>query len=218
MNQIIKYLIMICFFTLSCSKDPDTYYPKDGLVSYLSFDSGLTDSEGGLTLVSGSGTFVAGKKGQALNPLGNSTILYSTGIGNPNITNFTISCWFKNLNYLVIVAAFFGNTEIYQDNLGDIKDHLYFNLFNSDNTLIQNKSLQEKGVWHHVAGTFDGKEAKLYINGILASVKSTTGDIKKSTNNMCSISSQQDGNLIDELFIYNRVLNSEEVMKLYNLQ
>ncbi len=74
------------------------------------------------------------------------------------------------------------------------------------------------GEWYHIVGTYDGSEAKCYLNGV-----------EKNKMNMSNINSTpdpffigQDGwinvfnGVVDEVRIYNRALSKDEVIQNYN--
>jgi len=74
------------------------------------------------------------------------------------------------------------------------------------------------GEWYHIVGTYDGNEAKCYLNGV-----------EKNKMNMPNINSTpdpffigQDGwvnvfnGVVDEVKIYNRALTKDEVLQNYN--
>jgi len=77
--------------------------------------------------------------------------------------------------------------------------------------------------WYHVLGTYDGNSMKLYVNGALSNSKSINGAIV--TNNAplrigkqyywSTIYSYWEG-MIDEVKIYNRALDADEVLEHYN--
>lgn len=78
------------------------------------------------------------------------------------------------------------------------------------------------GTWNHIAGTYDGTTARLYLNG--ASVASTTyaGGTNRNSGNL-GIGAIVDGTptqffngLIDEVQVYDRALATSEVEDLYN--
>ncbi|MBC7615676.1 MAG: discoidin domain-containing protein, partial [Pedobacter sp.] len=82
------------------------------------------------------------------------------------------------------------------------------------------KSLKIKGVgkWQHVVSTFDGRNHKTYINGILSSESGIEG--MKNSKNDFSILSNDGGNInsknaISSLIIYNYVFNNASALAHY---
>jgi beta-galactosidase len=74
------------------------------------------------------------------------------------------------------------------------------------------------GVWHHVAGTYDGIQLKLYIDGALRSVSDYIGYIASNQYavNIGRNSEADDGTrfyegAIDDVRIYTRALSSAEI-------
>jgi beta-galactosidase len=72
------------------------------------------------------------------------------------------------------------------------------------------------GDWHHVAGTYDGLEAKTYVDGILGATNAHVGAIAVQTHNLTmGNNSQESGRFydgaIDEVKIYNRALSKAEI-------
>ena len=78
------------------------------------------------------------------------------------------------------------------------------------------------GSWHHVAGTFDGTQLRLYVDGSLADSMDYTGTIATTTYPVnIGRNSQNTDRLyegaIDEVRIYNRALTEGEILFLANL-
>jgi Concanavalin A-like lectin/glucanases superfamily len=75
--------------------------------------------------------------------------------------------------------------------------------------------------WHHVAGTYDGNDVKLYIDGVLQATASQVGTINNQTDHVNIGSNSEvagrfyDG-AIDEMRIYNRVLDPSEILLLHD--
>jgi len=73
-------------------------------------------------------------------------------------------------------------------------------------------------VWHYLAGTYDGSQIKLYVDGVLQATTNQTGAI--ATNADPVRIGTRDGTrwyyngLIDDVRIYNRALSSVEIKKL----
>jgi Concanavalin A-like lectin/glucanases superfamily len=76
------------------------------------------------------------------------------------------------------------------------------------------------GSWFHVAGTYDGTNQRIYVNGSLATTRAQTGNIDTSADTLRigdtgGGTRQWDGK-IDEVRIYTRALGPEEVAMRYN--
>jgi len=76
-----------------------------------------------------------------------------------------------------------------------------------------------EGKWVHVLGTYDGKKANIYVNGVL--VGSQEGIYTTEENGMLCIGAQSWNTqlglftgLIDEVKVYNRVLSADEIKAL----
>jgi hypothetical protein len=73
------------------------------------------------------------------------------------------------------------------------------------------------GQWHHVAGTFDGNTAYLYIDGEQKASLAQVGTITPATGHSLNIAywrpalPEYFGGLIDEVAIYNRALSADEI-------
>ena len=83
------------------------------------------------------------------------------------------------------------------------------------------------GKWTHLAGTYDGKTIKLYVNGVLDGSKDKPGKAKCTQKTPLAIGGQFGGNagtnelingLIDEACIYNRALSEDEIIQNMNAE
>ena len=80
------------------------------------------------------------------------------------------------------------------------------------------------GQWHHLVGTYDGIDIKLFVDGVLLDTTPKIGSIY--SNNESLLIGATDGwggttrkftnGIIDEVKIYNRALSSDEVIEHYN--
>ncbi len=76
------------------------------------------------------------------------------------------------------------------------------------------------GEWHHVAGTYDGLNVRLYVDGVLRQAIEHTGDIDAATFNVNIGRNTENTDrlyegLIDEVRIYNGVLSAAEIVALF---
>ncbi len=71
--------------------------------------------------------------------------------------------------------------------------------------------------WHHIVATYDGEKMKLYVDKKLMIQKETEGNLRSSNSNIL-IGSQTSRNyyegIIDEVIIYERALNEDEISQI----
>lgn len=98
---------------------------------------------------------------------------------------------------------------------------------NGGGKTLSSKTRLESGKWYHVAGTYDGKELRIYINGKLENTASYSGPLRSDNAPVFlgggNLSSIEWGNhftancLLDEVRIYNRALSESEIARLAQL-
>jgi len=71
--------------------------------------------------------------------------------------------------------------------------------------------------WHHIAGMYDGKMIRIYIDGKESASLACSGELEKNTDPLfigCRAGSSRWMNgLIDEIKVYNRALSADEIKK-----
>ena len=211
-----------------------------GLIAHYSFDDcTATDASGNGYdgAINTSQNCVAGISGtdKALTFNGiDNTISVQNSPSLNNITNqLSVATWIK---FNDIHTASFGhewqsifNKQGYTSSYGLMLEYdsnpkllrFYHNGASSDFTDYSWNNVKEKQ-WYLVVTTYDGVNAKIYINGKLVSNHAVTGSIKtntedfyigKSVNSLHSYYLNAD---ISDLSIYNRSLNNSEITELYN--
>ena len=80
--------------------------------------------------------------------------------------------------------------------------------------------------WSHIVVTYDGAQAKTYLNGVLVETLAATGDIGDANvpmnelrigGRMNNPSGKYFGGVIDEVYVYTRAINAVEAANLYGL-
>ena len=76
------------------------------------------------------------------------------------------------------------------------------------------------GLWHHIAGTYDGSAIRLYQDGVLQLTQNTSGTINTDNREVRIASNSQRSNrewdgLIDDARVYNRGLSGAEISTIY---
>jgi len=99
---------------------------------------------------------------------------------------------------------------------------LSFNTGTWDDVVLSNTTIQDD-VWYHIAGTYDGATAKIYINGVLDNSVAKTGTILPSTAGNIFIGHHENpsaqeffNGLIDEVELFKRALSDTEIAAIYN--
>ena len=183
-----------------------------------------------------------GRIGQALNfdgsddyvNLGNPTSLQITG-------NLTISAWVKMAAELPVDGAYMivakdKNTggraytfDIFNGSVGcPVPSTKCFRLYINGGTgsnIVRSVTIPNINVWYHVVGTYSTAGIlTLYINGIQdarqtgadTSIPSATANVLIGQREYVGFFNPMSG-LIDEVRIYNRVLTSDEIKRLYKI-
>jgi hypothetical protein len=85
---------------------------------------------------------------------------------------------------------------------------------------VTGRTASNNNTWYHLAGTYDGANIKIYLNGVLTATTAYTGPIGTNAANV-NIGRDADGGgrryyrgRIDDVRIYNRALTAEEVQAL----
>ena len=135
----------------------------------------------------------------------------------------TINCW-------VLIKAATGDNQSAVEK-GAVWGPGEYNLLPvySGSVLLQMNDLPEEcddealggkaddGEWHHIAGTFDGKTIKTYVDGKETSKLACAGTLEKNGDSLfigCRGGSGRWMNgIIDEIKIYNRALSADEIKK-----
>ncbi|MYC74818.1 LamG domain-containing protein [Candidatus Poribacteria bacterium] len=93
-------------------------------------------------------------------------------------------------------------------------------------TYLNSANTYDMGEWHHVVGTYDGKEMKIYVNGKLENTSDAqSGVINYPDRVFFSIGSYKDDNedfvhkgMIDEVRLYDRAFSEKEVSNNLNAE
>ena len=93
-------------------------------------------------------------------------------------------------------------------------------------TYLNSVNTFDMGKWHHVVGTYDGAEMKIYVNGKLENTSDAqSGAINYPDRVFFSIGSYKDDNedfvhkgMIDEVRLYDRALSEKEVSNNLNAE
>lgn len=171
--------------------------------------------------------WVAGKIGYALSFDGvNDYVLGST---SPNsLTAMTVAAWVKpdvvdNWKQASVVTKFEAGKYQWKIGLTDTGGGR-FDVYESQTSYRSAiGGLFTVGVWAHMAGTFDGRFVKIYVNGAYQGLggfpaPTTIQDVAASLRVGCEpVGSRYFDGVIDEVMIFNKVLSADEIKALYKI-
>jgi len=226
-------LPVIALLGLGAATPPTSADLDDGLVGYWSFDEGGgstahdSSGHGHHGVIYGNPEFVPGASGTALelDAVDDYVLIpENTPALNPE-TAITLVAWFRGSapwgNNSPIFDKGFASHQppYYQYHLGIAIYRFSFDLALEGQWRHLVNGAWRVGVWHHVAGTYDGSTQILYVDGQEVARQITSGDM---TNYGKLLHFGKFGNLdyylkgaIDELRIYNRALSQDEIRQLY---
>ena len=198
---------------------------SDGLVAYWAMDDGsgydVTDSAGSNHgTIDGFPSWTDGYLGGALSLDGISDFVdFGAGAAFDLTGTITLSAWVKtadsgNSDHNPFVGK--GDTAYALKHGSGNSFEFYVYEDSSWYTAYSSVGEVYNDAWHHVAGTFDGSQVKLYIDGVLRSTTDHEGGISTNTYevNMGRNSQETDRfyeGLIDEVRLFDRALTAGEV-------
>ncbi|MFY0687681.1 MAG: VCBS repeat-containing protein [Cyclobacteriaceae bacterium] len=207
-------------------------FDESGLVAFYPFNGDANDSTeyanhgaetGGIALA----TDRFGASNSAYDFNGTDAYLDMGNVNDFTTENFTISAWINRdeggISNSRIVAKGAGNDDLAGYALYGSDTQVYFAISKGDGSTRPFATGDiNHSVWNHLVGVKDGNGLKLYVNGVLAD--SVEGLTESITNSSKLLIGENDGQstlfpgLIDDIRIYDRALNADEVVLLYDLE
>ncbi|HPD28923.1 MAG TPA: LamG domain-containing protein [Phycisphaerae bacterium] len=212
---LLTAVVSITFAT-SASADVDAWYPFENNV-----DDATENGYNGTII--GSPAYAAGVVGQAFDFNGTDNRVEFPGAPGSVGTTVTVACWINSdqqLKRWVVSNMAVGGWGLKLQDNGAFG--LVLQTTAGKKTLNTANGVWTAGVWQHWACTFDGAVAKTYKNGVLIStVSSGLAPLSHSSSGVMTVGQEPgdpagyyDGKL-DELAIWNRVLDAGEIAELY---
>ena len=173
-----------------------------------------------LAFVSGQAKFAPAKvrEGFSFSNVGNTVFSFGTGINN--LQQLTIDAWVKH-NSLP-----FGQIERYVTLLGE-KAVLRYDGINGPGQLhffmridgqlqhVRVNNVLQVGVFHHVAGSYDGAVMRLYLDGVEVGSQPITGTVDAGFGVVFSSGDEPLDGLLDEVEIFDRALDASEIRAIF---
>ncbi len=207
--------------------------PYSGLVSWWPGDGNVIDiKDGNDGFLMGDTTFAPGLIDQAFSFDGDGDYVWAPSNGIYELQELTIETWvwidelkyemqrFVALEGAKAVLRHDGVTDSWWAGLGQL--HFYMNFggapWHGEDDLrdIRVNNVLEEGVWYHIAGTYDGNEMRLYLDGEFLASHQVIGTVYNSWGVYLSWPNEPHDGLLDEVCIYNRALSLEEIYAIYS--
>jgi hypothetical protein len=208
---------------------------ENELVAYWKFDEGSGDlvydnsGYGNHGTIYGA-TWTSGKINGALYFDGFNDAIEVPDSTSLHISNtITVGAWIKyeggdNVQINTVLTKRSGESGF---SLGTQHGKVRFSVGSTYFDYVEGTTTLQPGKWYHLVGTYDGTTQKIYVNGLLDGSRLYSGQLSSNTAplfiGLC-ISGETGAKygyftgIIDEVRIYNRALNSDEIAELAGLE
>lgn len=201
----------------------DASVVREGLISYWTLDKDTIKKEAKDILeknnarVVGNPKVVAGKIKEALYFTLNDYLEVQSNDELNLVKNFTIDTWVKGDNKPdnsgAKISQWFSKGDNYQlnwDHDNDTYQSVATRMTGGWLIVAQIQEPLQAQEWYHIAGTWNGRSLKIYLNGNLSKVRNWSGS-SEINNSPLIIGGPSFTGTIDEVKLYNRALNDEEI-------
>ena len=211
----------------SCSSGLVGWWKLDETSGLTAADSSGSGNDGTLTDMTGS-EWTNGILGGGLEFDGTEDYIVVSNSSSLQLTSaLTLTAWIKGDAWgsgtdvdIIVRKRGTGSSDTYRLAITDGKTGLCLDGGDGDGLL--GDTVLNTAQWYHVAATWDGSTVRIYVDGVLDNdpPDSRTGSISTSTRDL-NIGSEpgwdQFDGIIDDVRIYNRALNAEEIEGLANI-
>ncbi len=139
-----------------------------------------------------------------------------TNIGGSQ--QLTIDAWVKHdslpSGMIERYVTLFGENEVVLRHNGSGQLHFFMRHAGVLRHIRVNNALQV-GVFHHVAGTYDGSVMRLYLDGVEVGNLAVSGTVSTITSVQLSFAVEALDGFLDEVEIYDRALTAPEIAAIF---
>ena len=195
--------------------------PGSAPVAAYSFDDGAGTVAGDASGHGNQGTIVSaswatGKFGSALSFNGTSSRVDLPALGKFYRYGYTFEAWVKKSTTQrdagIVGTWANGGPMLWVDH---VVGHYYLTMNSGMSNYLDSGQAPTTGQWQHLAGSYDGATARVYVDGTLIASKSFTGNVGDSNSWRIGAygnpAGQSFDGLIDDVRIYDRALNGAQI-------
>jgi hypothetical protein len=196
--------------------------PPAGLKGWWPGDGNARDIIGGNdATLGGDATFAAAKVLQGFSFDGAGDDFFAAGTAVNDLQQLTIDAWVKHNSlppgrserYVTLD----GEKAVlrYDGGAGPAELHFYMRI-NGELQHIRVDNVLQVGVFHHVAGSYDGAVMRLYLDGVEVGSLPVAGTVDPSINVEFSSNLETLDGVLDEVQIFGRALTASEVGAIFD--
>lgn len=241
LNKILRTVVIILVVSVSSIESFSQVNLEDGLIGYYPFNGDASDesinSNDGVVFEAILTTDRFGNENSAYQFDGeNDNIFLGTNIYTSNSGSISTWIYINNLDDRLPIFSqgnIYSNYNsmrftVWEDSLSLIVDHRVCDN-STDYPTIKSETLIPDAQWVHVVVTSDGSMHKLYVNGVLVDFVTVIPAQGEWFDELCDGSKdayigrwkrpdndEHFNGKIDEVRIFNRAINQDEVLALYN--
>ena len=185
----------------------------------------LDKSPSNVSLTKNGTTRATGKIGQGISCNGTTDYALSGSTVSGSSGYITVAAWIKYRGTWNNPIAVDRGTDwrlLSGAEASAVASAMYSSTVDAWGTRVSGTTVLRANTWYYIAFTFDGANAKIWVNGVVDGTKVATGTLNVANilTAICTyngISSNFLNGQIDDVRIYSRALSASEVKQLYNM-
>jgi parallel beta-helix repeat protein len=213
-------LVLFSIFIVVATGSAVCVNPPSNLVSWWPGDGNAFDVIGPNdgTLMNGA-TFAPGKVGQAFSFDGVDDAVAASGTNFDDLQQLTIDAWVKHnslpAGQIMIYVGLLGKAWLRYDGANGPQQLHFYLIIDGVLEHIRVNNVLQVGVFHHVAGTYDGSVMRLYLDGAEVGSLVVSGTVEVGVGVVFSSADESLDGLLDEVEIYNCDLSASQIEAIY---
>ncbi|MBI2084031.1 MAG: LamG domain-containing protein [Candidatus Aenigmarchaeota archaeon] len=165
-------------------------------------------------------TWIGGKFGNATSYDGIGDLTNISGVTQFNSTSFSVALWVNPNSTRVqgiIAKTSVPINQRWRIFMSDTSGNIEFDAQPTDLGNAATTTPIQTETWYFLAGTYDGTNARLYVDGSLIATQAASAMYNNNTNHIEVAPSEtaRFNGTIDEVMLFNRVLSTDEIQFIY---